>query len=362
MADLRVKKGRNKKKHVTTITSLPRDLQVEIFAMVASRSVSDHCMVKLCCKEFRHAAEDDYVYRHSSMDRFSLPMPWFTSDHESLFLKRCKESGNPEIAFREGMIQYFTSSKVDLGLELLKKAALEGHLEAKYVYCMLLMCDKDEGERKQGFDLFCSLRASSCVTRCRERVKCFVRSMWVNNKVAVRNRKSSFCYSKTCDMEELMKLSGNWTSFEDKDFDSFAQRGEVLCSLCNSQFISPTMGSSTTFFLICAILAVHVAQSSSSTFDFTGDLDTFFLPLNSACRGSVAECGLLVAADDDAEFLMDSETSRRILAGTSYISYGALRRNTVPCSRRGASYYNCRPGAQANPYRRGCSAITRCRR
>ncbi|TKY54150.1 RALF 33 [Spatholobus suberectus] len=126
------------------------------------------------------------------------------------------------------------------------------------------------------------------------------------------------------------------------------------------------MGSSTTrttlcaFFLVCAILAVHVAQSSSATLDFAGDLDTFFLPLKSGCRGSVAECSLL--ADDDTEFLMDSETNRRILAGRSYISYGALRRNTVPCSRRGASYYNCRPGAQANPYRRGCSAITRCRR
>lgn len=44
-----------------------------------------------------------------------------------------------------------------------------------------------------------------------------------------------------------------------------------------------------------------------------------------------------------------------------FICYGALRRNTVPCSRRGASYYNCRPGAQANKWSRGCSAITRCR-
>ena len=52
---------------------------------------------------------------------------------------------------------------------------------------------------------------------------------------------------------------------------------------------------------------------------------------------------------------------RRVLQGTSYISYGALRRGSVPCSVRGASYYNCRPGAQGNPYSRGCSAITRCR-
>lgn len=115
------------------------------------------------------------------------------------------------------------------------------------------------------------------------------------------------------------------------------------------------------FFLVSAILAVHVSHSSSSTLDFASDLDSFLLPLNSACTGSVAECGL-IADNDDAEFLMDSESNRRILAGRRYISYGALRRNTVPCSRRGASYYNCRPGAQANPYHRGCSAITRCRR
>jgi hypothetical protein len=44
-----------------------------------------------------------------------------------------------------------------------------------------------------------------------------------------------------------------------------------------------------------------------------------------------------------------------------YISYLALSRDSTPCSQRGASYYNCRPGAEANPYSRGCSTITQCR-
>ncbi|KAH7676699.1 Rapid ALkalinization Factor protein [Dioscorea alata] len=61
------------------------------------------------------------------------------------------------------------------------------------------------------------------------------------------------------------------------------------------------------------------------------------------------------------ELELGSELSRRILATAGTISYGALRRDTTPCSRRGASYYNCRAGAQANPYSRGCSAITQCR-
>ncbi|XP_073009562.1 rapid alkalinization factor-like [Typha latifolia] len=81
-----------------------------------------------------------------------------------------------------------------------------------------------------------------------------------------------------------------------------------------------------------------------------------WIPERSACRGSIAEC---LAGE---EFDLSSEVSRRILASSGYISYAALRRDSVPCSRRGASYYNCRPGGQANPYSRGCSSITRCRR
>ncbi|XP_014495636.1 rapid alkalinization factor [Vigna radiata var. radiata] len=73
------------------------------------------------------------------------------------------------------------------------------------------------------------------------------------------------------------------------------------------------------------------------------------------CQGSIEECM------EEGEFGMDSESHRRILATSQYISYKALQRNTVPCSRRGASYYNCKPGAEANPYTRGCPTITRCR-
>lgn len=69
-----------------------------------------------------------------------------------------------------------------------------------------------------------------------------------------------------------------------------------------------------------------------------------------------------LAIDEEEEFELDSEINRRILATNNYISYGALQRNSVPCSRRGASYYNCQSGGQANPYKRDCSAITRCRR
>ncbi|RVW21901.1 Protein RALF-like 4 [Vitis vinifera] len=77
-----------------------------------------------------------------------------------------------------------------------------------------------------------------------------------------------------------------------------------------------------------------------------------------ACNGLVGDC-----IDPYAETMMDSEVSRRTLAqGGKFISYGALKKNNVPCNRRGRSYYNCRKGGRANPYQRGCSTITHCAR
>ena len=114
------------------------------------------------------------------------------------------------------------------------------------------------------------------------------------------------------------------------------------------------------------LLAVAASSASATGGSHHLDLDLGFLSSSGArrreCRGTVAEC---LAAEESEEERLDlvssPESHRRALYGNGYISYGALRRDNVPCSRRGASYYNCRPGAQANPYHRGCSRITRCR-
>ncbi|EEF30515.1 protein RALF-like 33 [Ricinus communis] len=105
-----------------------------------------------------------------------------------------------------------------------------------------------------------------------------------------------------------------------------------------------------TFYLLLSSLII-----STSTVEATIDHKLNWVPKTSRCQGTLADCM------QEDEFDMDSEINRRILATTNYISYGALQRNTIPCSQRGASYYNCQPGAEANPYSRGCSAITRCR-
>ncbi|GMI70017.1 hypothetical protein HRI_000671000 [Hibiscus trionum] len=60
---------------------------------------------------------------------------------------------------------------------------------------------------------------------------------------------------------------------------------------------------------------------------------------------------------------MESESNRRVLVmQRKYISYETLRRDMVPCSNPGASYYDCNAAHQANRYNRGCEVITRCAR
>ncbi|KAM1229054.1 hypothetical protein ACFX13_008281 [Malus domestica] len=105
------------------------------------------------------------------------------------------------------------------------------------------------------------------------------------------------------------------------------------------------------------IFSLAFVAALTISVDASGGHGASWVPVRPRCEGSVAEC----MDDHDDVFGMDSEISRRILATSQYISYGALQRNTVPCSQRGASYYNCKPGAQSNPYNRGCSAIARCR-
>lgn len=115
----------------------------------------------------------------------------------------------------------------------------------------------------------------------------------------------------------------------------------------------------TIIIILCSFLLIGAAGAAAGV-----EVEqSFGWHVEGSCRGSLAECmGLGYGGGGDDDFFeMDTEINRRILATTNYISYGALQRNTVPCSRRGASYYNCKPGAEANPYTRGCTSITRCR-
>lgn len=88
-----------------------------------------------------------------------------------------------------------------------------------------------------------------------------------------------------------------------------------------------------------------------------GDADAV---LSGTCDGPLGEC-----IGEEEEMMMESEISRRGLLAQqrqNFIGYGALKKNKVPCNRRGHSYYNCGRRGKVNPYRRTCTVITQCKR
>ncbi|XP_074592428.1 protein RALF-like 1 [Curcuma longa] len=96
--------------------------------------------------------------------------------------------------------------------------------------------------------------------------------------------------------------------------------------------------------LVVVLLLLFAAESEAA------------LDAASTCSGG--EC----AGAWEEEAAMPTESSRRALAATRYVSYDVLKKDRVPCSQRGQSYYNCQQHGKANPYRRGCTVITRCAR
>ncbi|XP_057429822.1 uncharacterized protein LOC130722943 isoform X2 [Lotus japonicus] len=199
------------------IKMLSRDLLVEVITIVASQSIIDLHSIKMCCKDFLDAAEDDYVWRRVSLDTFPL-IHWLPNDNTSSFLNRCMECGNMESLYREGLRKYFdySNGKID-GLEILKVAAENGHMEAKYVCGMISLCSENDDLRKQGLKFMRFLRKSKCVVASRNKVKKLLGFMWKNNGILGRNQ-SPLCISKSTCKGWRVKMD-KWTLIDDDDDD-----------------------------------------------------------------------------------------------------------------------------------------------
>ncbi|KAJ7545349.1 hypothetical protein O6H91_09G116400 [Diphasiastrum complanatum] len=112
------------------------------------------------------------------------------------------------------------------------------------------------------------------------------------------------------------------------------------------------------------VFTQYVGSSSAPSLpSATGVTDLLhrFASEKRTCDTSLGDCAL------DNEVHVDTEIRRRVLNQQRiYISYGSLSADRVPCPpMSGRSYYtpNCNSAyGRANPYRRGCSAISRCRR
>ncbi|BAH95725.1 protein RALF-like 1 [Oryza sativa Japonica Group] len=85
---------------------------------------------------------------------------------------------------------------------------------------------------------------------------------------------------------------------------------------------------------------------------------------SAAGAGAAGHGSMSAAAGKDGGASAAAHGSAPAAAGidkNGYLSFfAAMRRDSVPCTRKGASYYNCVPGAPPSPYNRSCEHITRC--
>ncbi|KAL6983842.1 hypothetical protein U1Q18_017216 [Sarracenia purpurea var. burkii] len=146
------------------------------------------------------AAEDNYILQNVSIENFPV-IQWFKCDEMDSFLNRCKENGNPEALYRQGMVEYFSYVRMESGLEHLKRAADKGHVEASYVYGIILLCMGGESSI-QGLKHLNAMKRSSksknlrILKECRERIKTILRTMWVNNHL-VHHETGFCCHAQT---------------------------------------------------------------------------------------------------------------------------------------------------------------------
>uniref|UniRef100_A0ACD5X2L0 Uncharacterized protein n=1 Tax=Avena sativa TaxID=4498 RepID=A0ACD5X2L0_AVESA len=120
--------------------------------------------------------------------------------------------------------------------------------------------------------------------------------------------------------------------------------------------------------LTLVLLLVTLVVSATAAAADAGPAAGWMRPGPSSCGAMVEEClgeyrlrRRLNYDEEEEEEEDEGGDGGDYPTQTQYISYAALMRDSVPCSVPGASYYNCQPGADANPYSRGCSAITQCR-
>nr|KYP70328.1 Putative F-box protein At1g67623 family [Cajanus cajan] len=188
---------------------------VEVVARVASDSVDDLRSIKKCCKDFLDASEDKHVWQQVSLDKFSL-VQWLPNHKALSFLQRCKESGNTEILYREALREFF--SYPNGNISALKMVAKEDHMEAKYVYGMILLCSHDDNLRKEGLEYMRFLRKSKCIIKCRNNVKKFANDLvWKGKEMLVHNEIPLCGCKNTCKGWRLKK--GVWLFLDDDEDD-----------------------------------------------------------------------------------------------------------------------------------------------
>jgi len=203
------------------IKSLPTDLLVNMIARVSSESCIDHYNMKVCCRDFLDASKDNYMWQQVFLEKFPLHS-WLSKEKRLVFdsfIKSCKEGGNIEALYREGLqeiIRYM--GNVKKGIKDLKMAAEMGHLEGRYVYGLILLCSYEDDLRRKGVEYMQFLRNAKCVVSCRNKVIALLGNIWRRPYGTLVRNPTPLCRDKLCNGWS-MKKNHSWKMVNNEDDD-----------------------------------------------------------------------------------------------------------------------------------------------
>ncbi|KAH6829193.1 hypothetical protein C2S53_011763 [Perilla frutescens var. hirtella] len=174
-----------KKNKVSTLETIPYELVTEILSRVAASSVVDIFNVKLSSKKLKQVAEDGHVYQHACLDKIPIVQWKPLSEKQRIFLKNCRESFNPELLYREALVDFFDNTKFQSAYLKLDKASKLGHIGALYVTCVILLFSNDDKLKRKGIKLIGDMKKAKSLKGklrfCRKKLFEELKCMWVKN-------------------------------------------------------------------------------------------------------------------------------------------------------------------------------------
>ncbi|KAI3458301.1 hypothetical protein Pfo_014964 [Paulownia fortunei] len=181
---------RHPKKNIkasNSIETIPHELVAEVLGRVAASSLTDMFNAKLSCKRLNEIAEDTYVYQCVSLDKFPI-IPWNPlNEKQEIFLNRCRQYGNPELMYRQAVLDYFNRTNIESTCKNLQKALKLGHMGALYVTCIILLFSGDDELKKKGIKMIGNMKKSKYLKKklklCRSKLINTLRQIWVNNPI-----------------------------------------------------------------------------------------------------------------------------------------------------------------------------------
>ncbi|XP_073130139.1 F-box protein At2g35280-like [Henckelia pumila] len=168
---------------LSRIETLPNELVSEVLGRVAASSIIDIINAKLSCKTFKEIGEDSHVYHHMSLNKKFIDSWTPLSQEQQVFLNKCWNSENPELFYRQAMLDYFNRGDMESACKYLLKAVDARHVGALYLTCIMLILSGDDRFKDKGIDMISNMQKPRWLRRklalYRESLTECLRRMWV---------------------------------------------------------------------------------------------------------------------------------------------------------------------------------------